>query len=179
MSLAVGSLVHLALERIDLDLDLVNALQQAHARLPQWGGALLSASGLAAPRSERAIEAARRLLARIDANGILPELFERRQQVLGREVPMLLPGGAVSGPSGVVIGTLDLLYRDPASGQLVVADYKTDQVEDQADIQRLCAHYEAQGRLYLEAVARAFPDEEPPRFELWFLAAGQITPLRI
>ena len=76
---------------------------------------------------------------------------------------------------GAVVDTLDLLYRDPATGQLVVADFKTDAVSSADELEAKASHYLGQGKVYQDAVARMFPDEEPPAFELWFLAANRIV----
>jgi ATP-dependent exoDNAse (exonuclease V) beta subunit len=69
---------------------------------------------------------------------------------------------------------VDLLYRDPASGELVVVDYKTDRVTDGAEIDEHAARYGAQGAGYVRAVQEALGLDAPPRFELWFLAAGEV-----
>jgi ATP-dependent exoDNAse (exonuclease V) beta subunit len=69
------------------------------------------------------------------------------------------------------------LYRDPASGALVVADYKTDAVEGAA-LEERAQGYAAQGAVYTRAIAAALGLPEPPRFELWFLAAGVVRSVR-
>jgi ATP-dependent exoDNAse (exonuclease V) beta subunit len=98
--------------------------------------------------------------------------------VVARELPVWLePTDAAPGePVGFVAGAIDLLYRDPESGALVVADYKTDAVEG-VDLAAHAAKYTGQGAAYVRAVARALALAEPPRFELWFLQAGTVWPL--
>ncbi|MFL6291760.1 MAG: PD-(D/E)XK nuclease family protein, partial [Thermoanaerobaculia bacterium] len=104
------------------------------------------------------------------ASGLLVRLRELREHVLARELPVLLPpsGHAV----GVVSGTIDLLYRDPATGRLVVADYKTDNPEV---VEARAAVYAPQGATYVRALKDALALEEPPRFELWFLQADRVV----
>ena len=118
------------------------------------------------------VRTARELLEEADRRGILYELFDRREQILGREVPVLLPDHE---SGGAIVGTLDLLYRDPNTGQLVVADFKTDALQSQEEFEQRREHYLAQGRVYQDAVALMFPEEEAPAFELWFLSANRIV----
>jgi ATP-dependent exoDNAse (exonuclease V) beta subunit len=64
-------------------------------------------------------------------------------------------------------GAIDLLYRD-TDGAVVVADFKTDALDDGA-IER---HGE-QLRIYARAVRRALPGERV-RAELWMLRSGRV-----
>jgi ATP-dependent exoDNAse (exonuclease V) beta subunit len=95
--------------------------------------------------------------------------------VVARELPVwALPAGDAEGePVGFVAGAIDLLYRDPESRALVVADYKTDAVGG-TDLAARAAEYAGQGAAYVRAVAHALGLAEPPRFELWFLQAGVV-----
>jgi ATP-dependent exoDNAse (exonuclease V) beta subunit len=72
-----------------------------------------------------------------------------------------------------VVGAIDLLYRDPEDGAWVVADYKSDRVASEAEMQERAARYADQGGAYLRAVREALGLEAPPRFELWFLDRGE------
>jgi hypothetical protein len=54
----------------------------------------------------------------------------------------------------------------------VFADYKTDGVESEEEIQARAAVYAPQGAMYARAVQEALEIAEGPRFELWFLRAG-------
>jgi ATP-dependent exoDNAse (exonuclease V) beta subunit len=107
--------------------------------------------------------------------GLVARLRERASEIVARELPVLLPREA---PQGVVVGTIDLLYRDRASGRLVVADWKTDRVTAGAAIER-AEHYRAQGMVYVEAARRALGERVAPCFELWFLEAGEIVALAL
>ena len=80
-------------------------------------------------------------------------------------------------PVGFVAGTVDLLYRDPGDGALVVADYKTDEVEGAA-LEERASSYASQGRAYVRAVQEALGLATPPRLELWFLHAGRSSASR-
>jgi ATP-dependent exoDNAse (exonuclease V) beta subunit len=77
-------------------------------------------------------------------------------------------------PVGLIAGAIDLLYRDPATRDLVVADYKTDDVTTDADLQARAAIYLRQGAVYRQALQQALDLPTPPRLELWFLAADRI-----
>jgi ATP-dependent helicase/nuclease subunit A len=164
---AVGTAVHRALELLDLDAEPVGALRT------QIEGLADAVRGFV-PKSRllEVVRSARELLEEADRRGILYELFDRREQILGREVPVLLPDEE---SGGAIVGTLDLLYRDPNTGQLIVADFKTDVLQSQEDFEQRREHYLAQGRVYQDAVARMFPAEEAPAFELWFLSANRIV----
>ena len=56
----------------------------------------------------------------------------------------------------------------------MIADYKTDEVETAEEIQNRAAVYAPQGAIYGRAMREALEMPEAPRFELWFLRAGQI-----
>ena len=99
-----------------------------------------------------------------------------KRQVLGREVPLLLQGGPPPAAAwAYVSGSIDLLYRDPRSGELVIVDYKTDRVVDDAALAARVAEHLPQGRLYQRALQQALGLVVAPRFELWFLAAGRVV----
>ncbi|HEX5758812.1 MAG TPA: PD-(D/E)XK nuclease family protein, partial [Thermoanaerobaculia bacterium] len=167
-ALAAGSAVHRALEEWDLDAQPAPELARQLARLP----ALVA--GVAAPEQrEAAADRARALLTRAFSAGLVARLHASRDSVVARELPVLLPPPADgAGAVGYVSGTIDLLYRG-ADGGLVVADFKTDQVEGEA-LTRRAAAYATQGAAYTRAVQEALGLRTPPRFELWFLAAGEI-----
>jgi hypothetical protein len=76
-----------------------------------------------------------------------------------------------------VAGAIDLVYRDPATGELVVVDYKTDRIETKAEIAERARVYAAQGAEYQRALREALRLDAPPRFELWFLYAGRRAPI--
>jgi ATP-dependent exoDNAse (exonuclease V) beta subunit len=165
VALAAGTAVHALLERGALD-DADAALERVVALA-------------AAPGERDAVLAhARSLWQRFRAGPLAPRLAALAPHVVARELPVWVePAADGEGePVGFVAGAIDLLYRDPATGELVVADYKTDAVAS-ADLDVYAARYAPQGRHYVRAVARALGLEKPPRFELWFLAAGEVRTL--
>lgn len=164
---AVGTAVHRALELLDLEAEPIGALRTQIEGLADAVRGFVPQSRLL-----EVVRTARELLEEADRRGILYELFDRRDQILGREVPVLLPDEE---SGGAIVGTLDLLYRDPNTGQLVVADFKTDVLQSQEQFEQRREHYLAQGQVYQDAVALMFPDEESPAFELWFLSANRIV----
>ena len=93
----------------------------------------------------------------------------RRTLELARELPLLVRPGPEDTPLAYVSGSIDLLYRDPEDGQLVVVDYKTDRAADATALEARAAHHAHQGRYYVRALREAFALSADPRFELWFL----------
>jgi len=69
------------------------------------------------------------------------------------------------------------VYRDTSTGELVIADYKTDDIATDADLADKVANYRSQGAVYRRALQAALGLPEPPRFELWFLSAGRVISL--
>ena len=57
----------------------------------------------------------------------------------------------------------------------MIADYKTDEVEDPEEIARRAAVYAPQGATYVRALQEALDLPQPPRFELWFLRADRVV----
>jgi ATP-dependent helicase/nuclease subunit A len=166
---AAGVAVHGVLEALDLAGDLAGQLAAASSSLR----AMLE--GLVALRAlDDAVKRAGAILARVAGGPLLARLQEIAPHVLARELTVLLPPGASDGPVGFVSGALDLVYRDPASGRLVIADYKTDDVAGEDEVRERVAAYALQGTVYRRALKEALGLAEAPRFELWFLHAGRI-----
>jgi ATP-dependent helicase/nuclease subunit A len=157
----------------------LHALLEA-GRLEPDEAALARAVAAAAPPGlrEAALARASALWRRFLAGPLAPQLAALAPHVLARELPVFgePAGDAESDPVGFVAGAIDLLYRDPASGALVVADYKSDDVTGGA-LDEHAQRYRAQGAAYARAVARALRLDAEPRFELWFLAAGEVRVL--
>ena len=76
------------------------------------------------------------------------------------------------GPVGAWVGSIDLLYRCPDTGEVVVADYKTDRVGKQ-EAKVVAERHRAQGAVYSEAVQAAMGLARRPRFEVWLIETGQ------
>lgn len=175
LALAVGSAIHQALQHWDFQLPLEQALAAQKDRLAEYLKPRLVPADLP-PALERAEDLWQRF-----GNGILAEELHRLgPHVIGRELPLLLHSDTETGPVGACIGTLDLLYQDPETGTWVIADFKTDRVEDEEGLQARCRLYAEQGQQYRRAVSLAYPKAPlAPFLEFWFLFPGQrlrVTP---
>ncbi|HEX6312391.1 MAG TPA: UvrD-helicase domain-containing protein [Acidimicrobiia bacterium] len=147
---AVGRAVHATLQSIDLA-----------------SGAGLEATARAQARAEEipAREGEIRELVRsvLDA----PVVRQAAGGRFWREVPVGAPVGDVT-----VEGFVDLLVETPAG--LVVVDYKTDRVHDDADLDALMAKYRVQGAAYALALERAL-DRPVARCVFVFARQGAVA----
>jgi ATP-dependent helicase/nuclease subunit A len=170
-AMAVGGAVHRVLEEWDLAADSRDELARQRTRLPAYLAPLARGEvlDLALPRAESLLEA-------FGQSRLLERLRSLAGRIVARELPVLLPPReAPHAPVGVVTGAVDLVYRDPGTGHLVIADYKTDEVEDPEEIARRAAVYAPQGATYVRALQEALDLPHPPRFELWFLRADRVV----
>jgi ATP-dependent exoDNAse (exonuclease V) beta subunit len=165
----VGTAIHRALESMDLAADPAVEMPRQRAKLERILTPLLPPDALV--RARRDAEA---LLDRLAGGQLIARLRALETRIVARELPVLLPPAEDAGPVGFVAGAVDLVYRDPETDALVVADYKTDAVETQPEIDARATRYEAQGRAYVRAVREALALPYDPRFELWFLCADRI-----
>ena len=76
-----------------------------------------------------------------------------RAQQRWPELPVAAPVDTSRGPV-VIEGIIDLLYED-AAGELVILDYKSDDVRSESDVASRMSHYKYQGAAYAAAVERA------------------------
>jgi len=166
-AMALGTAVHEMLEVLDLDRELAPQVAEHRAGI---------VSELGSGRNgEEAGRRADELLTRIAEGECLRRLASVAPNVLSRELPVLMWSEEEGAPGAVVSGIVDLVYRDPEDGRLVVADYKTDRIED-ADALAERAHvYEPQVRIYARALQKALGLDHEPHIELWFLAADEIV----
>jgi ATP-dependent helicase/nuclease subunit A len=165
-----GAAVHKVLEELDLLGDLGEGLARARRALPDLVTALNAGGG-----GEEALRRSDSILARLAGSRTLARLAAIARDVVARELPILLPpDGRADGPVGFVAGTIDLVFRDPASGDLVVVDYKTDDVSTAAEIANRAAAYAPQALVYRRALLEALAPERDVRCELWFLVADRI-----
>jgi ATP-dependent helicase/nuclease subunit A len=169
---AAGSAVHRILEALDLGAEIGAQLAAAHATLPALVQGLIGPEGC-----REALRRAEEVLGRFAGGPLLGRLVAIAPHVVARELAVLLPpGDGPASPVGFVSGAIDLLYREPETGELVVADYKTDDVTGAAEFEARVASYALQGAVYRRAVQEALNLSRLPRFELWFLQAGVIVP---
>ncbi len=187
VALTVGTAVHRLLEELDLDVpdkpaDQLRAGLAAQVHTAAEPG--LGQAGLAA-----AVAATETLVERMAGGRLLARLADLSPHLLGREVPILVGAprldpedaaatadapGVPMPPVAYYSGSIDLLYRDPADGRVVIADYKTDDVTGDA-VDARAIPYSAQGAIYAEAIQRALALDHRPRFELWFLRADRVV----
>jgi ATP-dependent helicase/nuclease subunit A len=169
-AMAAGGAIHRALEEWELAADPRREAGRQRSLLPAYLAALVEGDEL-----ERALPLAEALLDTFAGGPLLERLRSLEGNLLARELPVLLPpGDSDRSPVGVVTGAIDLLYRDPRDGRIVIADYKTDEVEAGGGIEARAAVYAPQGALYRRAIREALELAEEPRFELWFLRAGRV-----
>ncbi len=168
---AAGTAVHRVLESLRFGDDWREDLAAHFTRLP----ALLER--LAPPPARpAALERARSLLERLAQGPLAARFAGLCDSVIARELPVLLPAEpAGEGPVGFVAGAIDLLYRDAATSELVIVDYKTDRVEADARLAEYARRYAGQAAHYRRAIQEALALASPPRFELWFLHAGAVV----
>jgi len=167
LALALGVALHRALE-----------LEELYESAPgAWRAAVEAAFATELPLAgapER--EALEGELERLAASPWLERLRALRPAILARELPLLAAPTESAALDGIV-GTLDLLYRDPESGEVVVADFKTDEIAPDAVAETVAAkieRYRPQLELYGRAVRQALALAHPPRLELWLLAVDRI-----
>jgi ATP-dependent helicase/nuclease subunit A len=161
----IGTAIHRALEIFDLRADLDREMRRQRERLADALRPITPPDRLA-----NALERAGTLLDAVGEGALLSRLRRRPDDVVARELPVLLAPGPDDRPIDFLSGTVDLVYRDGDSGELVVVDYKTDRVEDAADLEARTRAYARQGAIYRRAVREAFALDYTPRFELWYLA---------
>ncbi len=164
----LGRLAHLAFERLDLRAStLASAWQEAAVLALRERRQALGAEWTAALEGPSAA-----LLDRIGGSALLHHLWQRRAQVVARELPLLAPPEGEEGPLVGLVGSVDLLLRDEERGGLCIVDFKTDDLP--AD--RLDAgvdRHAAQLRAYGRALRLAYGLTSTPRAELWFLRADR------
>jgi len=166
---ALGVAVHRALELRHLADEDPPAWSAAVART--WAEALSSAGIAPATADPGELDAA---LARLLESNLWRSLGELGSRVVARELPLMVAAEPGETPTGGWAGALDLLYRDAASGALVVADFKTDRIEDAAADEHAALH-RRQLTLYGRAVERALGLERAPRLELWLTGPDRVV----
>ncbi|HME73506.1 MAG TPA: UvrD-helicase domain-containing protein [Myxococcota bacterium] len=172
---AVGTAVHRALEQMDFNAEPTQEIERLER-------VMHSAITGVVPQAlcEPTLARARELLRRFAAGPLHARLRACANQIVARELPVLLPPlDREDSPVGFVTGAIDLVYRDPHTNEFVVADYKTDHVLLPEDREARVRAYAEQGRIYVRAVREALALPRTPRFELWFLDPGQIETVPI
>jgi len=166
-ALARGAALHRALELAPL----------AAAEPGHWRAAALAAL----ERELGALEAVERQrfesdLEKLHSSRLFARLAELAPRIVAREAPLLLAAATTAPPLDAVTGAIDLIYRDPATGEPVIVDFKSDEVVP-AEVPALVARYASQLELYAQAVTGAFGLDATPRRELWLLALDRVVAL--
>lgn len=177
-ALAVGKVVHRALEEWDLeaepDAEWRHRLEQALAVIEtEVDGPVESRPA----KVERAGDWCRELFDRLRHGELLGRLHQAAPAIIARELPVLVARQEDDDPVVGVSGTVDLLLRDDRDGELVVVDYKTDEIEGEEEVRARAAAYAPQLAVYTRAVKAALGLERRPRAELWFLWPGVAYPI--
>ncbi len=176
----IGTAIHRVLEEFDASTPISATVLERHR-----ASLALHLESMVEPRdAAAAVVAGTDLLNRIAKGKLLARLAGLSGCVLARELPVLCGPGSDAelaggdgddlGPVGYFAGTIDLVYRDRETGETVVADYKTDPIESDAELASRAAMYRFQGGVYQRALKVAMGLAEPPRFELWFFHADRI-----
>jgi ATP-dependent helicase/nuclease subunit A len=169
---AVGTAIHRALEELD-----AREGRDADVRARRDGLRAILARLVSERELAPAISAAESIFDRFVAGALFARLRALAGHVIAREMPLVSIPLGDDGAVGYVGGAVDLLYRDPDTRELVVADYKTDAVRTRDEALARAPHHAAQAKAYRRAVREALELEREPRFELWFLQADAIVPL--
>jgi ATP-dependent exoDNAse (exonuclease V) beta subunit len=135
-----------------------------------------AAAGLEPDEAQEVEGRLERLMDRLPTSQLLRRLSELAPTIVARELPVLLRPSIDDGTS-VISGAVDLVYRDPSDGCVVIADYKTDRAENDAEIAGRVEKYRPQLETYARALEEALSLEQTPHRELWFLQADRIVRL--
>jgi len=172
LAMAIGTAVHQLLETIDLDADLRSQVGEGRDRILTE-----VVSGLDEQQVAEAEGTIDDLLAKLTAGPCLDRLSTLAPAVIARELPVFGWEECEGAPGTVISGIVDLVYRDPEDGQIVIGDYKTDAVATDDQIDERVRVYEPQVRTYARALREALELASEPHVELWFLAADRIVRL--
>ncbi len=173
VAMAVGTAMHGLLERFDH-----GAGDPTHELSTRLDEALVWLEG-ALPREDIRATAGKRLETIVEhfREGSLWQRFlDLDGSILARELALITTPEA-RGAVGAMTGAIDLVYRDVSTGEIVVADYKTDQLENDDEIRDRAAVYRPQLEIYARALKEAMNLEVMPRQELWFVGSGVVHAL--
>ncbi|MEN8164816.1 MAG: 3'-5' exonuclease, partial [Acidobacteriota bacterium] len=171
VAMAIGTAMHTVLERFDHEAE--DSEDEFALRLDE--ALLWLKAALAREDSRERAKARLEVLGeRFRGGALWPRFLGLDKSILARELPLVAAPGS-GGAVGAVTGAIDLVYRDPVTGEIVVADYKTDRLESDDDIQDRAAVYQPQLQVYADALQEAMNLDVAPRKELWFLWSGVVV----
>ncbi len=172
---AVGKIVHRALEQWNLEADGESEWRRRRDRALAAVAARMEGAAEHRPvMAARAGEWCAELFDRLRRNGLLERLRDSAPAVIARELPLIVTRAQEDDAVVGVTGTVDLLLRGARPGELVVVDYKTDEIESEEDVQTRAAVYAPQLGVYARAIRSALGLARDPRTELWFLWPGVV-----
>jgi ATP-dependent exoDNAse (exonuclease V) beta subunit len=127
-------------------------------------------------RLDDAVRFTRERVEKLRAGTLLRRLYDLREHIVARELPVLLAAESGDPSVEVLSGTIDLVYRDPRTEEWVIVDYKTDDVgaDGDAALSERTRRYAEQGAIYQRAIRDAFGLDAMPRFELWYLSHDRL-----
>ncbi len=169
LAMALGTAVHSMMETLDLASELAPQIAAQRERI--LGELGFDDDG------DDGKGRAEDLLTRLAGGSCLARLSAVADYVVARELPVMLWSEEPGLPGAVVSGLVDLVYRDPDDGRVVVADYKTDRIDGAEALAERAGVYEPQVRTYASALRDALDLDHEPHVELWFLAADRIVRL--
>ncbi len=168
-----GTAMHRALEALPLDGDLASAMQSSRASL----AALVAQVAVeqSAPHAH-VPEALALALSVHDAFVAGPAFAHFRSvaaHVVARELPIMASTTFADGLATLANGAIDLVYRDAATNELVVVDYKSGPESESGADDR----HRAQVQVYRRSLQHALALDRLPRGELWYLASSRVVNL--
>jgi ATP-dependent helicase/nuclease subunit A len=174
IAMAVGTAMHALLEHFDHET--TDPDEELDSRLEE--ALVLLTAALPPEDLSKTADGRLRMLIRTFRHGPLWQSFLALEgSIVARELELVTtPRDGIT--VGAVTGTIDLVYRDPQTGEIVVADYKTDHLENDQELHNRAATYRPQLEVYAGALQEALKLEVTPRRELWFLERGVITAWR-
>ncbi len=170
LAILVGGICHRGLESLNFKVSIEEEVERIERFCLEELRRCLSDE----EQMEAGIQRIKGIFSGLKKGRILRRIEEIREHIIARELPLLLAPDEDGGPVGFLAGAMDLLYRDPQSGHLIVADYKTDSIATLEEMEGLCAVYSSQGSLYIRALKEMIGEKGPVEFELWFLQADTI-----
>jgi ATP-dependent helicase/nuclease subunit A len=170
LAMLVGDICHRGLESLDFERSIEHELERIEGFCLEELRRSLSDE----KQREAGIQRIKGIFSGLRRGRILKRMEEIRGHIVARELPLLLAPEEDEGPVGFFGGAVDLLYRDPESGHLIVADYKTDSIATSEEMEGLCAVYSSQGSHYIRALKEMLGEKGVLEFELWFLQADAI-----
>jgi ATP-dependent exoDNAse (exonuclease V) beta subunit len=165
-----GTAIHRLLETLPLGEDLAWAMAGARGALPAWIEQVMRDASLDESAFDEALGLAQSVHDAFVAGPAFAHFQSVARHVIARELPILAQMDAVDGLAALANGAIDLVYRDPATSELVVVDYKTG-----SDSETGGDRHRAQVEIYRRSLKDALALERLPRGELWYLASSRIV----